>query len=226
LQEVQGRNEKNSNLHAQHESLAAALQMQVAYEPNAVRDQTDHGNALLSKYPIIEFENQDISDHGFEQRGLLHGIVDVNHVRVHCVVVHLGLFAASRVRQIEQILERINRLVPRHEPLLIAGDFNDWKDKLAPLFVDELGVDEVFAQSSSQLNRTKKTELSAELSSDVAKVVKLTPSPRTFPAAFPLLPLDRIYQRGFAVKSAKVLKGRPWTQLSDHAPIVAELELP
>ena len=62
-----------------------------------------------------------------------------------------------------------------------------------------------------------------ELSSELAK---LKPSPRTFPAAFPLLPLDRIYQRGFAVKSAKVLKGRPWTQLSDHAPIIAELELP
>lgn len=52
------------------------------------------------------------------------------------------------------------------------------------------------------------------------------PPPRTFPSAFPLLRLDRIYQRGFAVRSAKVLRGRPWSQLSDHAPIFAELELP
>ena len=220
LQEVQGRNEKNSNLHAQHESLAAALQMQVAYEPNAVRVQTHHGNALLAKYPIIEFENQDISDHGLEQRGLLHGILDIKGARVHCVVVHLGLFAASRIRQIDLLCERIERLVPKQEPLLVAGDFNDWKDELAPLFVDALGVSEVFAQSSRQLKSAMKMP---ELSSEVAK---LKPSPRTFPAAFPLLPLDRIYQRGFAVKSAKVLKGRPWTQLSDHAPIVAELELP
>ena len=134
--------------------------------------------------------------------------------------MHLGLFAASRVRQIESLCERIDRLVPKQEPLLIAGDFNDWKDELAPLFVDALGVSEVFAQSSRQLKSAMKMP---ELSSEVAK---LKPSPRTFPAAFPLLPLDRIYQRGFAVKSAKVLKGRPWTQLSDHAPIVAELELP
>ncbi len=52
------------------------------------------------------------------------------------------------------------------------------------------------------------------------------PPPRTFPSAFPWLRLDRIYQRGFAVRSAKVLRGRPWSQLSDHAPILAELELP
>jgi endonuclease/exonuclease/phosphatase family metal-dependent hydrolase len=55
---------------------------------------------------------------------------------------------------------------------------------------------------------------------------RLTPPPRTFPAAFPWLRLDRIYQRGFAVRSARVLHGSPWKQLSDHAPLIAELELP
>ena len=37
LQEVQGRNERRSNLDGQHESLAAVLNMQVAYGCNAVR---------------------------------------------------------------------------------------------------------------------------------------------------------------------------------------------
>lgn len=50
--------------------------------------------------------------------------------------------------------------------------------------------------------------------------------PRTFPAIFPWLRLDRIYQRGFSVRQASVLYGRPWTRLSDHAPLLAELELP
>ena len=57
-------------------------------------------------------------------------------------------------------------------------------------------------------------------------VSRISPPPRTFPSAFPWLRLDRIYQRGFAVRSARVLRGRPWTQISDHAPIIAELELP
>jgi endonuclease/exonuclease/phosphatase family metal-dependent hydrolase len=55
---------------------------------------------------------------------------------------------------------------------------------------------------------------------------RLTPPPRTFPSVFPWLRLDRIYQRGFAVRRARVLHGSPWKKLSDHAPLVAELELP
>jgi endonuclease/exonuclease/phosphatase family metal-dependent hydrolase len=252
LQEVQGRNDKYGALHLQHESLAAALHMECAYGLNAVRSDSDHGNALLSRHKIVSFENQDISDHSMEQRGLLHGLIDVGGREVHCFVVHLGLFAGSRVRQIELIAERINRMVPEHAPMLIAGDFNDWRDKLAPLFVQQLGVYEVFAhaprthgmmpklsESMQQVRRVLRGESAEEIRVALFRkqhtrinqlsgegAGKLMPSPRTFPAAFPWLRLDRIYQRGFAVRSARVLRGRPWTQLSDHAPILAELELP
>ena len=40
----------------------------------------------------------------------------------------------------------------------------------------------------------------------------------------PFLRLDRIYVRGFKVESAQVLHGTMWARLSDHAPIVADLE--
>ena len=46
---------------------------------------------------------------------------------------------------------------------------------------------------------------------------------RTFPAAMPVLQLDRIYVRGFKVEAAKVLHGASWARLSDHAPIMADL---
>jgi endonuclease/exonuclease/phosphatase family metal-dependent hydrolase len=48
---------------------------------------------------------------------------------------------------------------------------------------------------------------------------------RTFPALIPWLRLDRIYVRGFAVHDAQVLHGAQWARLSDHAPIVASLEM-
>ena len=145
LQEVQGRNEQYQLLHAQHESLAAGLHMSAAYGRNAVRRRTDHGNALLSRFPILDYENQDISDHPLEQRGMLHARVEIGGQQVHCFVVHLGLFAGSRMRQVAALTDRISRLVPAQAPLLIAGDFNDWKDRLAPMFVRQLGVYEVFA---------------------------------------------------------------------------------
>ncbi len=243
LQEVQGRNQRQASLDAQHESLAAALRMEAAYGCNAIHDHTDHGNALLSAHPIISYENQDISDHKLEQRGLLHAVVRVADTDVHCLVVHLGLLAGGRMRQVQALVERIQRLVPDPEPLLIAGDFNDWSNRLAPLFVEKLGLVEVFAAAPQGLEEVYR------LRNTVARMrqrlpwgsdpnlfdtpqlslhgkARLTPPPRTFPAAFPWLRLDRIYQRGFAVRKAQVLHGLPWKKLSDHAPIVAELELP
>ncbi|MDS1139552.1 endonuclease/exonuclease/phosphatase family protein [Pusillimonas sp. SM2304] len=245
LQEVQGRNEQRFSLDAQHESLAAALCMHAAYGCNAVRQRTDHGNALLSRYPILQHENQDISDHRLEQRGLLHALVEVQGVPVHCLVVHLGLFAGGRSRQVAALLERIKRMVPEGEPMLIAGDFNDWSNRLAPLFVQQLGLYEVFAIAPHQdpgprllrysverlRNSLRGTPQSAPLAQKVHELgingaARMTPPPRTFPAAFPWLRLDRIYQRGFAVRKARVLQGIPWKQISDHAPLYAELELP
>ena len=143
-------------------------------------------------------------------------------------------------------------MVPEGAPMLIAGDFNDWKDRLAPLFVQQLGVYEVFAhaprthgtmpklrESIQQLRRVLRGESQQQLHEAMFRrqgthinqlatqgMLNLVPPPRTFPSAFPWLRLDRIYQRGFAVRSARVLRGKPWTQLSDHAPILAELELP
>lgn len=248
LQEVQGRNDKHVNLDAQHASLAAALQMNAAYGCNAVRDMTDHGNALLSRFPILSFENEDVSDHAMEQRGLLHAVVDIAGQEVHCFVIHLGLFGGSRIRQIEAMAARIRKMVPDDVPLLIAGDFNDWRDELAPLFVKRLNVREVFAtaprtegdipslrDSVRHLRQVLKGEQPLRL---IARTRHVDPNqlpmagaqtvkrpPKTFPAKFPLFRLDRIYQRGFAVRRAQVLRGRPWSLLSDHAPILAELEL-
>ena len=51
LQEVQGRNEQKSLLDAQHESLAAALRLDVAYGRNAIRHATDHGTRCCRVIP-------------------------------------------------------------------------------------------------------------------------------------------------------------------------------
>lgn len=248
LQEVQGRNERLGALHAQHESLAAALRLEVAYGCNAIRRHTDHGNALLSRFPIIGHENQDISDHRMEQRGLLHARVRVGEHEVHCFVVHLGLFALSRSRQAQALGDRIEAMVPAHAPILIAGDFNDWNDTLSSILIDRLHVHEVFATAPNTrgaglppmretVNAMRRAFHEIRTGENIrnntgairlgagAQAQRARP-PRTFPAAMPWLRLDRIYQRGFAVRNARVLRGRPWVNLSDHVPLVTDLELP
>ena len=255
LQEVQGRNDLHAGRFdnwpevAQHTFLAGDRWAEAVYGRNSVRDDGDHGNALLSRFPLIGHENIDISDHRFESRGLLHCEFDFNGVEVHCICAHLGLFEESRVRQVDAMIARIRSHVPAEAPLVIAGDFNDWRHRLGKRLVENLGVREVFsghetrgaafarratgyvqqktARVRNTLNGTT-AEAAAEGGTAVvpkARAQRLAAPARTFPSGFPLLRLDRVYVRGFRIASARVLSGPTWRRLSDHAPIVADLVL-
>lgn len=207
LQEVQGMNLRHEVAHAnwppapQHEFLAHEIWHQTAYGQNAVYDHGHHGNAILSRFDIVASHNQDVSDHRFERRGLLHCEVDLPGVpqTAHCVCVHLGLTGGGRRRQMEALAERIERIVPHDAPLIIAGDFNDWLNRAEPLLAQRLGLVEVFRAG---LGRPA----------------------RSFPSRLPMLCLDRIYVRGFEVRQAEVHRGAIWAKISDHAPITAALE--
>ena len=224
LQEVQGRHDLLALKHSanwpsqsQHEFLAGE-DKHCAYGVNAVYDHGHHGNALVSSFPIASSRNQDVSDHAYESRGILHCVVQCNDVNVHCYVVHLGLFAGSRKRQTDALIDAVSSSAPPGAPVIIAGDFNDWNNKLSDTLRAGLGVTEVFDENLSRRGFGTYLRLLA------GRGPKIQPA-RTFPAAMPLLQLDRIYVRGFRVASAKVMHGILWSRLSDHAPIVAELEL-
>lgn len=223
LQEVQGRHDQIALKHAaywpeqpQHDFLAGDSH-QAAYGMNAVYDQGHHGNALLSRFPIASSSNQDISDHAYESRGILHCVVQMPHTQIHCYVVHLGLFGGGRKRQVAALIEAVRSSAPPDAPVIIAGDFNDWGNRLGELLRLRLNVTEVFDQRQAR-----------GVFSYLRKLAGRTPklaAARTFPAALPVLSLDRIYLRGLSVESAEVLHGVLWAKLSDHSPIVATLNL-
>lgn len=205
LQEVQGLSHRRAARHAgwpsapQHEFLADTLWASFAYGRNAVYDDGHHGNAVLSRFPIVSWENEDISQSGLEQRGMLHCEIDLpDGQRLHCLNVHLGLFARWRRRQLDQLQARIAARVPHNAPLLVAGDFNDWSQQANHRFAHALGLADVFETATG------------------------TPA-RSFPARMPLLQLDRIYARGFSVEAVAVHFGRRAARLSDHAAITADL---
>lgn len=224
LQEVQGRHDKYATKHAslwpeqaQHQFLAGDSH-QAVYGMNAVYDHGHHGNALLSRYPILSSSNRDVSDHAFESRGILHCVVQAPGCDLHCYVVHLGLFARSRKRQTEALIEAVTTSSPPDAPLIIAGDFNDWTNQLSDSLRDQLGVTEVFDENLPSRG------FGAYLRTLSGRGPKTKPA-RTFPAALPWLRLDRIYVRGLRIEAAQVLHGPLWAKLSDHAPIVASLQM-
>lgn len=202
---------------AQHEFLMGEMPHS-AYGMNAIYDHGHHGNALLSKLAIASQSNDDVSDHAYESRGILHCILETEVGKVHCYVVHLGLFESGRGRQTDLLIQKVLATAPAGEPVIIAGDFNDWRNNLSARLRESLGVCEVF----DELGKTNRFADLARRLSGRSKAV--TPA-KTFPAAMPFLRLDRMYVRGFAVEKAEVLHGPTWARLSDHAPIVANLAL-
>ncbi|MBN2692823.1 MAG: endonuclease/exonuclease/phosphatase family protein [Burkholderiaceae bacterium] len=212
LQEVQFLHQRNARrlsgwpAQPQHDFLGDALGMHAAYRTNACTRQGEHGNALLSRYPIIDIAHCDVSDHRFEQRGLLHVQVALpKGGPLHCIVVHFGLFAVSRQRQTTRLLDYIAAEVPPQAALIVAGDFNDWHGRIGPQLLQQ-GLADV---SEPPLKANGKTAWHKRV--------------RTYPARLPLMPLDRIYARGLVAGEIGLGWGRGWARLSDHAPLLAAL---
>lgn len=189
-------------LTTQLEYLADSVWPHFAYGKNAVYSEGHHGNAILSRFPISFSENVDISTNRFERRGLLHAIVELPQIKpsLHLICLHLNLFERSRFQQIEWLGRRIEEVVPHNSPLIVAGDFNDWRENISPVLERELDVYEAYKQKHGT-------------------------HARSFPSWLPMLPLDRIYIRGFEVEAAQCLEGNPWSELSDHAALYSELKI-
>lgn len=166
------------------------------YRTNAHTRHGEHGNAMLTRWPVVSHQHEDMSDHRFEQRGLLHAEVLVHGCPVHVLVVHLGLIKGSRVRQLAQIQRFVAREIPVEAPLVVAGDFNDW-GRIVQGALGEAGL--------------------------VAFGSERTP---TFPSRLPLVQLDHVYARGMTPLGLYVPRGRIWGQMSDHLPLIAEFDLP
>ncbi len=206
LQEVQGLHLGHVERHSewpqepQHEFLAEEFWENTAYGRNVIYDHGHHGNAILSRFPIVSTHNQDVTHLRFERRGLLHCAIAVTgwEQPLHCVCVHLSLFGRSRRRQMEALALRLEELVPEQAPLIVAGDFNDWRNSASNLLADRLGLTEVFGGAAGR-------------------------PPKSFPCSVPVFRLDRIYVRGFNIDSATVHFGPPWSRISDHAVLSAFL---
>lgn len=170
-----------------------------AYRSNAVTQHGEHGNALLSRWPVGDIGHHDVSDHRFEQRGLLHVPVQWRGIELHTIVVHFGLIHSSRIRQAERLAAYIEAEVPEHAPLIVAGDFNDWGERLDP------------AMHAGRLVRASPQDAQR--------------GPRTFPSRLPIFALDRVYTRGLRCSTMFAPRGPAWERMSDHLPLVVELEL-
>ena len=206
LQEVQGEHTKRQKRintwpdSPQCEYIAENIWPHYVYAKNAVYQSGHHGNAILSKYAFLQFDNINLASTRRASRSILHAQLVVDGVTIHLLCVHLGLFKRERAAQAMALMRRINEVIPQNEPLLIAGDFNDWRTVLSQPLADYLNVKEAFVSIEGQ-------------------------HARSFPAIRPALCVDRVYFRGMNVQEVACLQGKPWNMLSDHLPLFARFEL-
>ncbi len=205
LQEVHGERTISKNRfddwpnNQQFDFLADQVWQHQAYGKNAIYKTGHHGNAILSKFPFAHWENIDVSFMRSASRSLLHGVIEIPGVeqKLHLICVHLGLFGHERASQLLTLVNRINSHVAHDAPLIIAGDFNDWRGRAERYLHHGLGVSEAFKSTRGVYART-------------------------FPSMLPVLSMDRIYFRGLDIVQCQRLHDQRWDRLSDHTPLLAE----
>lgn len=171
------------------------------YERNAVFPAGSQGNAILSRFPIIRYRNVDISLFPFEQRGFLHAELSVGGTLLHVICVHLGLVRYERHYQLKEMSLYVEKNTKHSEPLIVAGDFNDWRKRDVKPYAQTMELEEAMVASTGSYART-------------------------YPAYLPLLSLDRIYFRNLRLELAQPKRPSFLPGLSDHIPLECAFSFP
>ncbi len=202
LQEVSGESKRAAKRltgwpHSnQLEYLADHVWPHYAYGKNALSSDGHHGNAILSEVPMAAWNTLDLSQFRLSQRGLLHATL-ANGLELICT--HLGLFAGERRAQVELLIHYVEQKIPQRAPLILAGDFNDWTLASHRRLQQALNLKEAAQHCHGRVART-------------------------FPAAWPVLSMDRLYSRGLEINRAQRLSDPLWSRLSDHCAVTASYQ--
>ncbi len=157
-----------------------------------------YGNAILSRFPIIDTHRIDLKIGWRKQRSALQSLIRLpengegRSRKIVATSLHLGLAEGERRQQLATLLDR-DRRASDDCPSVLGGDFNDVFGSLQKRFPSE------YRRAGSREN--------------------------SFPAAFPFFCLDGIYVHGAEVVGAGVFRGTGCRAASDHLPLVARVRL-
>jgi endonuclease/exonuclease/phosphatase family metal-dependent hydrolase len=199
LQEVD-RNVHRSSFHDQPALLASWLDaVDSLYQLNVPRHDGGYGNLILSRWPFAKRHHVSLRFHKRKPRGAQLVVVDTPEGPLHLVNWHLGLAEKERRWQANHLLHHPLFLESAHHPTLIAGDYNDWRNKLGKHSLEAHRFHQATAPAGSF---------------------------RSFPAFLALASLDKAYYRGaLHVRSARIVRTSLARRASDHLPLVVDFHL-
>lgn len=167
--------------------------------------QGHYGNATLSRFPIVKERNIDLTIGNRKPRGCLHTavVIDGRPQPLELFNLHLGLSFRERPQQVGVLVSAPEfATLSLDQPCIVAGDFNDWWTRIAPMFTEILG----FACATNKLRGYQNAYL-------------------TYPSFSPTSGLDKIFVRGpLNVLVRRRCRLGVSRVASDHLPVVADLE--
>ncbi|MHC5012141.1 MAG: endonuclease/exonuclease/phosphatase family protein [Planctomycetota bacterium] len=203
LQEVD-ENVPRSAYESQGKRLAEALGYEHAAHGLNVRVKTGaYGNLTLSRYPLRDVHNVDLTIPPKKRRSGLVTRVETGPPEGWWVAnVHLGLLHLERKRQVRLLLEHLLEGAQPHQPIVIAGDWNEWRSRLVRTVMHENGF-------------------------HLARTDARPRGERTWPSRRPIAALDKIlYNDSVRCHHVVCVLDRVTRVASDHLPLMVELQTP
>jgi endonuclease/exonuclease/phosphatase family metal-dependent hydrolase len=180
--------------------LGAALGMGWVMAPTRHLRTALFGNVVLSKFPVRQHVQYDLTWKTCEHRGVQRVDLQIDEATLHFYNVHLGTSLLERRHQAARLATLVHdkRVTG---PKIVLGDFNEW--------ARHLGATDILAQRLQSI--------------DLSKHLRRR---RTYPGFFPVLHLDHIYYEGKVdVMKVTLPRDRMALMASDHLPLVADLRI-
>ena len=189
----------------QAELIAKKLQMQVHFSPAIQFSEEEYGNAILTYLPIERTRKGSLGTASKRPAGEPRGVqwltLDVDGLEVQILNTHLGVFAAQRKVQVDELLSK--RWLGHAEcqgPTILCGDFNATPQSRSMLALKDVLTDAQALAGLKQLN--------------------------TFAGRLPTICIDHILVRNIATVSNVLVPNTEMTRVaSDHLPLVVDIEL-
>jgi endonuclease/exonuclease/phosphatase family metal-dependent hydrolase len=178
----------------QVEALASELGLNAAFGCTRLHRSRPYGNAILTRWPILESREMDISWMRRERRGCIRADLRTPCGTLHVFNIHMGTSYFERRHQVRSLLSSRQIIEDLSGPRVLVGDFNEWIKGLTTRMLSD-----------------KFESLNLEL-----------PKRRSYPGLMPLVQLDHIYfELPLHVEKAELVRTRLSKIASDHLPLVA-----
>jgi endonuclease/exonuclease/phosphatase family metal-dependent hydrolase len=161
-----------------------------------------YGNMTLTRLPIAEWRNHDLTHRKREERGVLQTDLALSYGQILRVFnIHLGTGYMERRHQARRLLgESVLTQPESNHPRLVLGDLNEWTR----------GLTTKLLRNEFQTFRPQ----------------HVWRFPKTFPGLIPLMTLDHLYfEAPLSLVKTRLWRSRQALVASDHLPLTATFDV-